>query len=182
MLFHKTKLEGLLVIEPELREDMRGYFTRIFAKDEFAPLGIDFEVTQANRSFTKQKGMLRGLHFQKEPKWEPKVVQCIKGSIYIVSVDLRKNSPTLGQWVSNELSAENMKMLYTPKGFANGFQSLTDNIELLYFMGEYYSPEHALGIRYDDPELNIVWPLPNPIMLDKDKNLPHFSEIKDFLY
>ncbi len=173
MIIKKTKLEGLYIIEPELREDDRGYFARIFAKEELKKEGIDFDIVHVNRSFTKTKGMLRGLHYQKEPKWESKIVQCIKGAIYNVAVDLRPESKTYLQWEAVELIDGNKKMLLTPKGFANGFQALTDNCELLYFMGEYFFPEHAAGIRWDDSKLNIPWPIPNPILSEKDKNLPY---------
>lgn len=172
MIFQKTKFEGVYLIEPELRGDDRGWFARFFCQEEFQKAGISFDIKQVNRSFTKERGMLRGLHYQKEPKWEPKVVSCIKGKIYNVVVDLRAGSPTFGQWEAFELSDENKKMLCTPKGFANGFQALIDDCELLYYMGEFYSPEHATGIRYDDPTLAIVWPIADPILSEKDKNLP----------
>jgi dTDP-4-dehydrorhamnose 3,5-epimerase len=172
MIFHKTKFDGVYLIEPELRSDERGWFARFFCQEEFQKAGIAFDIKQVNRSFTKQRGMLRGLHYQKEPKWESKVVSCLQGAIYDVVVDLREESPTFRQWEAFELSAENKKMLYTPKGFANGFQALTDNCELLYYMGEFYSPEHAAGLRYDDPTLNIMWPIPEPILSEKDRALP----------
>jgi dTDP-4-dehydrorhamnose 3,5-epimerase len=177
MIFRKVKIEGPRIIEPEHKTDPRGYFSRIFGKDELAQAGIDFSMVQANISFTKNRGMLRGLHFQKEPKWESKIVQCLRGKIYNAAVDLRKDSPTFGEWFSEELSEESGKMLYTPKGFANGFQALTDNVELLYFMSEYYSPEHATGIRWNDPKLNIPWPVANPVLSERDKNLPLLDSI-----
>jgi dTDP-4-dehydrorhamnose 3,5-epimerase len=172
MIFNKTEINGLYVIDLELKTDERGYFTRVFCKDELAKAGIGFDIVQVNRSLTKKRGTLRGLHYQREPKWEAKIVQCLRGTIYNVAVDLRKDSSTFGKWLALELSEENKKMLYTPKGFANGFQALTDNCELLYFMSEFYSPKHTTGVRYNDPRLNISWPIENPIISDTDKNLP----------
>jgi dTDP-4-dehydrorhamnose 3,5-epimerase len=175
MIFTPTELKGAFLIQPELREDERGWFARFFCEDEFAKHDILFKVRQVNRSFTKQKGMLRGLHFQKEPAWEPKVVMCLRGTIYNVVVDLREASPTFRKWQAVELSGENRLMMCTPKGFANGFQALTDDCELLYFMGAPYSPAHAAGVRYDDPALGITWPLSDPILSEKDEALPFLS-------
>lgn len=172
MKFKKTKIEGLCIIEPELKIDERGYFARIFCKEEFAKIGIDFNIVQINRSLTKKKGTIRGMHFQKEPKAEDKIVVCVKGAIYDVAVDLRKNSKTFGQWVAEELTEENKKMFLIPKGFAHGFQTLTDNTEILYFMSEFYAPEYASGVRWNDPFFNIKWPIRNPILSEKDKNWP----------
>ena len=133
MIFHKTKIEGLYIIEPELRVDERGYFARVFCKEELAKIGFNFEVVQINRSLNKKKGIIRGMHLQKPPKAEDKIIQCIKGAIYDVAVDLRKGSRTFGQWVAEELTEYNKKMFLMPKGFAHGFQSLRDNSEILYF-------------------------------------------------
>jgi len=175
MIFHKTKIDGLYLIEPELRTDERGYFGRFFCKEEFMRAGIPLEIAQINRSFTGRRGTLRGLHYQTAPKWEAKVVGCLRGATYNVAVDLRKSSPTFSAWQAFELTEENKNMLYTPKGFANGFQALTDDCELLYFMSEFYSPEQATGVRYDDPKLNIAWPIAKPILSEKDRNLPPLS-------
>lgn len=175
MKFQETELKGVYKIEPEPFEDERGWFARIFDCEELKKNGIDFKVVQSNRSFTRQKGMLRGLHYQKEPMWEPKIVQCVRGVTYQVIADLRPDSLTYKKWISMELSETNRAMFYSPMGCANGFQALTDNCELLYFMGERYSPQHAGGVRYDDPSLNITWPLPDPIMSEKDKNLPFLA-------
>jgi dTDP-4-dehydrorhamnose 3,5-epimerase len=172
MIFNKTEIEGVWVIEPELKIDERGYFARIFCQEELRKNGLSFNIVQINRSFTKKKGTLRGIHFQKEPKAEDKVVQCQRGGIYNVVVDLRKNSKTLGQWLAVELTEDNKKMLLVSKGCANGFQALTDNCELLYFMSEFYSPEHASGLRWNDPKLKIPWPIDNPFLSEKDKNWP----------
>ena len=172
MIFRKTKIKGLYIIEPELKADERGYFARVFCKKELAKIGFDFEIVQINRSLNKKKGIIRGMHFQKTPKAEDKIIQCIKGAIYDVAVDLRQDSLTYGQWIGVELNEDNKKMLLMPKGFAHGFQSLKDNSEILYFLSEFYSPECESGVRYNDPLLNIKWPIENPLALERDKNWP----------
>ena len=169
MIFHKTPIEDLYVIEPELREDERGYFTRVFCRDEFVKAGLDYKIVQMSHSFSRHKGTIRGLHFQTEPKSEDKIVSCVRGKIFDVAVDLRKNLPTYLKWFGIELSEENNKMLYIPKGFAHGLQTLVDNCTVQYFMSEFYSPEHASGIRWNDPVFGIKWPIKNPTMSDKDE-------------
>jgi len=176
MKFKETKLKGLYIIEPEIHFDDRGYFARIFCKQELSKTGIDFNIVQANRSLNKKQGTIRGMHFQKPPKVEDKIIQCIKGKIYDVAIDLRQDSPTYGEWVAEKLSEENKKMFLIPKGFAHGFQTLTDNCEILYFMSEFYSPQYESGVRWDDPFFNIKWPIKDPILSEKDKNwllIPH---------
>jgi dTDP-4-dehydrorhamnose 3,5-epimerase len=175
MIFKKTKIKGLYIIEPEFKIDERGYFARIFCKNEFKKIGFDFNIVQINRSLTKKKGTIRGLHFQKPPKSEDKIVVCLKGKIFDVALDLRKNLPTFAKWVGVELSEENKKIFLIPKGFAHGFQTLTDNCEILYFVSEFYSPKYESGIRWDDPFFNIKWPIKNPILSEKDKNWPMFK-------
>ena len=172
MIFYKTKIKGLYIVKPELKFDKRGYFTRIFGKKELTRVGFNFNIVHINRSLNKKKGIVRGLHFQKSPKAEDKIVQCLKGAIYDVAVDLRKDSKTFGQWVSQILSEENKKMFLIPKGFAHGFQSLKDNSEVLYFSSEFYSLEHQSGVRWNDPFLKIKWPIKNPFLLARDKNWP----------
>ena len=172
MIFHKTKIEDLYIIEPELKTDDRGFFAESFRKDELSKLGIEFDVMQTNMSFNKEKGILRGMHFQKSPKAEDKIVQCVKGIIYDVAIDLRQGSSTYGQWVAQELSEENKKMFLIPKGFAHGFETLADNCEVHYLMSEFYSQEHKSGVRFDDPFFNIAWPIKNPVVSEKDKNWP----------
>ncbi len=153
--------------------DERGFFTRIFCADEFVKHSISFNIVQANRSFTKEKGVIRGLHFQLPPKTEDKLVQCISGSFFQVVVDLRQNSSTRGKWVSVELSETNQKAIFVPKGCATGIQTLSENCGLLYFMSEFYSAEHTSGARYDDPKFGIQWPLlPPTLVSDKDKAWP----------
>ncbi|OGM93691.1 MAG: dTDP-4-dehydrorhamnose 3,5-epimerase [Parcubacteria group bacterium RIFCSPHIGHO2_02_FULL_48_10b] len=178
MKFIKTKIDGVYVIEYEVWKDERGYFDRLFCKDELAKSGIQFDIVQINHSFSKYKGTLRGLHFQKEPKAQDKMAKCLRGALYDVAVDLRKDSPTYGQWIAEELSEENKKMLLVPKGCAHGFQTLTDNCEVIYFMSEFYSPEHSFGIPWDDPLLGIEWPILNPILSEKDKNWKQFDSPK----
>ena len=172
MIFYKTKIDGLYIIKLEPKMDERGHLTRIFCQEELKKNGLEFKIVQASQTLTKKKGTIRGMHFQKEPKTEDKIVLCLKGAIYDVAVDLRKNSSTYGQWVAEELTEENKKMLFVPKGFAHGFQTLTDNCEMQYFMSEFYSPEHASGVRWDDPFFSVPWPIKNPTLSEKDKNWP----------
>ncbi|MBU4601434.1 dTDP-4-dehydrorhamnose 3,5-epimerase, partial [Candidatus Parcubacteria bacterium] len=145
MKFKKTKLKGLYIIEPEPRIDERGYLMRTFCKEELNKYGLQFTIVQVNQTLTKKKGTVRGMHFQTPPKAEDKIVQCLHGAIYDVAIDLRADSPTYGKWVAEELNEDNKKMFFIPKGFAHGFQSLTNNCEVQYFMSEFYSPEHASG-------------------------------------
>jgi len=172
MKFKETKIKGLYVIELDLISDKRGFFARNFCRDEFLKEGINFNIVQSNISFNKTKGTLRGMHFQNEPKAEDKIIQCLRGAIYDVAVDLRKDSPTYGQWVGEELTEENKHMFLAPKGLAHGFQTLADNTLLQYFISEFYYPEYASGVSWDDPLLKISWPIKNPILSEKDKNWP----------
>ena len=170
MIFQPIPLSNSYVISPEPRKDERGFFARMFCLDELKNSNIDFEVKQINTSVTNKKGVIRGMHFQKAPMQEAKIVQCFKGKIYDVIVDLRDNSPTKYKWYGVELSEGNMKMIYIPKGFAHGFQTLSDNCQLYYIMSEFFSPNDATGVRWDDPKLNIKWPLDNPFLSEKDKS------------
>ncbi|MFA6435942.1 MAG: dTDP-4-dehydrorhamnose 3,5-epimerase [Candidatus Gracilibacteria bacterium] len=170
MKFTETKIKGVYCIEPELIRDERGYFTRTFCQKELESHGIEFNIAQTNLTLTLKKGTIRGMHFQSEPKAEAKIVQCLKGSIYDVAIDLRKNSPTYSQWVTEELTGDNKKMLYIPKGCAHGLQTLTDDCEVSYLMSEFYSPEHSKGVSWNDPFFNIQWPVKNPSLSEKDKN------------
>ncbi len=178
MKFRETKIKGVYVIEPELKTDKRGYFSRVFCKKEFKNLGINFNVVQINRSFTKKKGTIRGLHYQKSPYRENKIIQCLKGEIYDAVLDLRKNSSTFGKWISERLSGKNKKIILVPKGCANGLQALTDNCEIQYFMSEYYSPKSGAGIRWDDPFFKIKWPIKNLFLSEKDKNWKYYIKQK----
>lgn len=170
------KIPGVFEIEPELKGDERGYFARTFCEDELQKQGIDFRVRQANRSFNKTKNTLRGMHYQKHPHWEDKIMFCIAGAIYTIVADLRPDSTTFKQWVAFELSAERKNMLLVPQGCANGFQTLTDDCEMLYFMSKPYSPEHATGISYRDPQFKFTWPLGKPSVISaKDEVLPFYE-------
>jgi len=175
MIFKQTKLNGVYVIEPDIKEDNRGYFTRIFCQNELKENQLSFNIAQINRSLTKKRGTIRGLHYQKEPFSEDKIVQVLQGAVYDVALDLRKKFPNFGLWIGEKLSAENKKMLFIPKGFAHGFQTLTSDCEVLYLMSEFYSPEHASGVRFDDHLFKINWPIKNPILSEKDKNWPRFK-------
>lgn len=172
MIFKKTKIKSLYIIEPESKKDERGNFVRIFCEEELAKKGLAFDIKQINQSLTKKRGTIRGMHFQKEPKSEGKIVQCLKGEIYDVAADLREDSQTYGQWVAQELTENNKKMFFIPKGFAHGFQTLSDNCEVQYFMSEFYSPEYSDGVRWDEPIFKIKWPIKNPILSEKDKDWP----------
>lgn len=172
MIIKKTKLEGVFTIDLEPRADNRGYFTRVFAQEEFNKHKIPFSIVHANRSLTVDKGTIRGLHYQIYPKQEDKIIQCLKGSIFDVALDLRKGSKTYGKWVGEVLSAENMRMLLVPKGFAHGFQALQKNCIIEYFVSQAYAPKHERGHRWNDPAFNIKWPIKNAILSDKDSNWP----------
>ena len=159
MKFIPTILNGSFTIQLDPINDERGWFARYFCKKEFSTIGHEKEWVQMNHSFSLKKGTLRGMHFQKPPHSEIKLVRCIQGSVFDVIIDLRKDSPTFLKWFGAELSAENKLMMYIPEGFAHGFQTLEDNSGLLYMHTAYYSPEAESGLRYNDPQVNISWPL-----------------------
>jgi dTDP-4-dehydrorhamnose 3,5-epimerase len=170
VIFKETPLKGSYIIEPELREDERGFFARTFCRSEFIAQGLDPDLVQCNISYNQRKGTLRGMHFQAEPWGEAKSVRCTNGKIYDVILDLRPDSPTYCRWTAFELSAKNHLALFIPKGFAHGFQTLEDNSEVFYQMSEFFKPEYARGVRWNDPTFSIDWPLGDPIMSDKDKS------------
>jgi dTDP-4-dehydrorhamnose 3,5-epimerase len=173
--FHETKIAGALLIEPERRPDERGFFARTWCRDEFAARGLTTAWVQCNVSFNERRGTLRGLHYQADPFPEIKLVRCTMGAAYDVIVDLRPGSPSFGQWVGVELTAANRLSLYIPGGVAHGFQTLADDTELFYQMSEFYRPELARGVRWDDPRLGIAWPdCPQRIISARDRNLPDF--------
>ena len=175
MKFIETKLKGSYIIELEKREDDRGFFARSFCKKEYDAVGLRNEIVQINNSESKYKGTLRGMHYQLPPKAEDKIVRCISGAIYDVIIDIRPESSTFGEWLGVELSAENKKSLFVPKGFAHGNISLTDNSELFYLVTEYYSPDHERGIRWNDPEFNISWPVEPIDISEKDSKHRDFD-------
>ncbi len=170
MIITKTKIQGVFVLDVEPRTDPRGYFTRVFAKEELKKAGIDFSIVHINRSLTVDKGTIRGMHYQKSPKGEDKIVQCLQGKIFDVAVDIRKNSKTYGQWVSQILDPQSGKMFLLPKGCAHGFQTLEKNTIVEYFVTQYYAPSHEEGIKYNDPFFKIKWPIKNAILSEKDQN------------
>jgi len=172
MRFIETKLEGLWIVEPERREDERGFFARTYCRKEFGERGLCEEFPQCSTSFNRVKGTLHGMHFQKKPHGEIKLVRCTMGAIYDVTIDLRPGSPTLGQWVSRELTAENRVMMYVPKGFAHGFVTLEDHSEVFYQMSEFYHPESASGVCWNDPAFGIAWPFDDVVLSEKDRTWP----------
>jgi dTDP-4-dehydrorhamnose 3,5-epimerase len=174
MIFVETKLKGAFIIEPEPMEDERGFFARTFDQKEFEGHGINPRVMQCNISFNKKRGTLRGMHYQIAPYQEAKLICCTNGTIYDVIIDLRRGSPTFKQWIAVELAAENHRMLYVPQGFAHGFQTLQDNAEVFYQMSEFYHPESARGVRWNDPAFGIVWPDDMRVISDKDRQYPDF--------
>ena len=159
MIFEETDFCGCYIILPEVHGDSRGWFARTYCKNEFAQINHTQEWVQMNHSYSATKGTLRGMHFQKYPHSEIKLVRCISGAIYDVIVDLRKDSETYLKWLGVELNAQNKKQLYIPEGFAHGFQTLTQDAEVIYLHSKYYAKDSEEGLRYNDPLLNIVWPL-----------------------
>jgi dTDP-4-dehydrorhamnose 3,5-epimerase len=174
MIFTETKLKGAFIIDLEPIQDERGLFARTWCKKEFEAHGLNPDLVQCNTSFNKKKGILRGMHYQTAPYEEAKLVRCTMGAIYDVIIDIRKESNTYLQWFACELTAENRHMLYVPEGFAHGFQTLEDNTEIFYQMSEFYYPEYAQGIRWDDPIIGIDWPATEKIISNRDKSYPEF--------
>jgi dTDP-4-dehydrorhamnose 3,5-epimerase len=175
MKFAETKLKGAYIIDVEPRGDDRGFFARAWCHNEFAELGLDTRVAQANISFNKDKGTVRGMHWQMPPFAETKLVRCIRGAVYDVIVDLRQDSPTFLQWMGVELSAENRRIILVPEGFAHGMQTLVDEAEVYYQVTEFYAPEAERGARYNDPAFGIEWPLPVGTQSEKDASWPDFD-------
>jgi dTDP-4-dehydrorhamnose 3,5-epimerase len=176
MIFTETKLKGAYQIDLELREDDRGFFARSFCQREFGAHGLKTMVAQSNLSFNRQKGTLRGMHFQLPPKAEAKLVRCTRGAVCDVIIDLRQGSPSYCSWVAVELTSDNNRMLYIPEGFAHGFQTLEDNTEVFYQMFEFYAPDLSRGVPWNDPEFGIAWPLPHPIISEKDRAYPFYKK------
>lgn len=175
MIFTEAKLKGVFVIEPERLEDERGFFARIFDSKAFEQHGLEFKLVEASISFNKKKGTLRGMHYQIEPYAETKIVRCTRGGIFDVIIDLRSDSKTFKKWMGIELSEENRKILYIPKGFANGFITLEDNSEISYQMDQAYKPEYARGLRWDDKAFKISWPVDPKIISAKDMSWKPFT-------
>jgi len=177
MLIEKTDIEGLLIIKPDVYEDQRGYFFESYNEEKFRQLGIDVKFLQDNES-KSGKGVLRGLHFQVPPYEQGKLVRVIKGAVLDVAVDLRKTSPTYGQWASTELSEKNKWMYWIPAGFAHGFLTLEENTIFFYKCTQVYNRETERGIAWDDPDLNIQWGINNPLVSEKDTVAQRFVEFK----
>jgi len=175
LIFTPTQLAGAFVIEPERREDDRGFFARTFCREEFEAHGLDARVAQCNVSFNHRKGTLRGMHFQAAPFAEAKLVRCTSGAIYDVIIDLRPESPSFKRHVAVELSVGNHRMLYIPEGLAHGFQTLEDDTEVFYQMSQVYAAEYARGVRWNDPAFGIEWPPADRTIVERDRNYPDFK-------
>jgi len=176
--FSETEIPGLVIVESSVWEDRRGFFMEVFKKSDFEKFGIASFFTQENQSFSK-KGVLRGLHQQIEPKAQAKLVRCVKGKIFDVAVDLRFKSPTYGKWIGVNLSAENKKQFFIPKGFLHGFCVLSEEAEIIYKCTAEYEPALEKGVIWKDPIININWPVKNPIVSERDSNLPLLENYKN---
>lgn len=181
MNFIQTAIEGVLIVEPEVHGDSRGFFMESWSRRDFEQAGLNYDFVQDNHSSSAQKGTLRGIHFQRGRWSQAKLVRCARGAVLDVAVDLRPESPTYKQWVAVELSAENKRQLLIPRRMGHGFVTLTGDVEFLYKADNFYAPEHEGGIRWDDPELNIDWGVENPVLSAKDRNSPLLKDtITDF--
>jgi len=177
MIYHYTPISGVYLIEPERQEDARGWFARSFCAREFGDMGMAASFAQCSASCNARRGTVRGLHYQVAPAAEAKLVRCVRGALFDVAVDIRPASPTYGQWTSAELSALNGCMLYVPEGCAHGFQTLSDDTEIFYQISAEYQPALARGIRWDDPDIGIRWPLARAILSDRDRALPRLNAL-----
>ncbi|MEH7392900.1 dTDP-4-dehydrorhamnose 3,5-epimerase [Bacillus sp. JJ1503] len=167
-----TKFPDVKILCPKVHDDHRGFFMESYNESLLEKVGLNNKFVQDNQSLSKESGTIRGLHYQLNPKAQTKLVRVLSGAVYDVVLDIRKNSPTFGQWEGFILSENNFRQLLVPKGFAHGFCTLVPNTQIFYKVDEYYSPEHDRGILWSDPELNISWPLSNPILSNKDENWP----------
>ena len=177
MKFTKTKLDGVVIIEPDVFGDHRGFFMESWSEKKMEEAGLHYNFVQDNHSMSSVKGTLRGIHFQKGDKAQAKLVRCVKGAVLDVAVDLRHESPTYKQWVAVELSEENKKQLLIPRGFGHGFVTLTNEVEFLYKADNYYTPEADGGIRWNDPEIGVNWGVVDPILSAKDEKNPFLKDI-----
>ncbi|BCG61275.1 dTDP-4-dehydrorhamnose 3,5-epimerase [Paenibacillus sp. URB8-2] len=184
MKFTKTNLEGVFIVEPAVFGDHRGWFMETYSQAKFLEQGIDLDFVQDNQSYSAVKGTLRGLHYQLNPKAQTKLVRCTRGVIYDVAVDIRKGSPSYGQWFGIELSADNKKQLLIPKGFAHGFMTLTEDVEVQYKCDELYAPECDGGILWNDPDIGVKWPIDvEPVLSAKDEKAPLLKDANlNFVY
>ena len=174
MTFRETKLSGVFEISLEPNQDERGFFARTWCEREFTDHGLNSNLAQCSISFNVKKGTLRGIHYQRVPYQECKLVRCTRGAIYDVALDLRRHSPTFKHWLAVVLSAENRGMLYIPGGCAHGLLTLTENTEVLYQISEFYHPESACGVRWDDPAFKIDWPGDVEVISERDRTYPDF--------
>jgi dTDP-4-dehydrorhamnose 3,5-epimerase len=182
MILEALPLEGLFKLTPEPQWDKRGFFARCFSRDSLAAAGLVTDLPEWSLSYNLRRGTLRGLHWQAAPYLEAKLVQCIRGAVFDVVVDMRHGSPTRGRWHAIVLSAENRHLLYVPKGFAHGYQTLADDSELLYHISEPFRPECARGVRWNDPDLAVDWPLVEGLILsDRDSGLPLLAQVNEKL-
>ena len=178
MIFTPTPLAGAYVIEPRKIEDDRGFFARILCENEFHCHDLKLDLPQTNMARTWRRGTLRGLHFQEPPHAEIKIVRCTRGAVYDVIVDLRPEAPTFKRWFGAELTHDNFKALYVPEGFAHGYLTLVDDSEIYYHTSEFYHPESATGVRYNDPEFDIMWPIEIAVISRQDAEWPDFRDAK----
>jgi dTDP-4-dehydrorhamnose 3,5-epimerase len=177
MILTETRLNGAFVVSPERHADFRGYFARTFCEREFADRGLKTHFVQSSVSYNQRKGTLRGMHFQAHPRQETKLIRCTRGAIFDAIIDLRPDSFTYKQHFALELSAQNGEALYVPEGFAHGFQTIEDETEVSYQMTEFFAPELARGVRWDDPAFQIVWPEADArVILERDRNYPLFAD------
>lgn len=172
----ETKLEGCVILEPKIFGDHRGWFAESYSQRTLEGLGLLYDFVQDNHSYSKQKGVLRGIHFQNAPYAQTKLVRCTRGKIYDVAVDLREASPTYKQWIGVELSAENQRQLLIPRGFGHAFVTLSDDVEVQYKADNYYNLESDRSVRYDDPHIGIDWQIAEPILSEKDAKAPYLEE------
>jgi dTDP-4-dehydrorhamnose 3,5-epimerase len=172
--FIETRLKGAYTIEIKRIVDERGFFARGWCQNEFREHGLNPKLAQLNIAHNHKSGTLRGMHFQNAPKAEAKLVRCTRGAIFDVIIDLRRDSPTHGQWIGAELTAENHQMLYVPEGFAHGYQTLVDDTEIYYLTSEFYAPGCASGVKFDDPAFGIQWPLAVELVSNQDRNWPSY--------
>lgn len=179
MKFHSTTLDGVWRIELDRHEDERGYLARTFCEREFEARGLNTRWPQCTTTLTRQRGMIRGLHYQAEPAPEIKLIRCTAGLVFDVLVDLRRASPTFGRWESFELPAQTGRALYVPGGIAHGFQCLADGVEMFYQMSMFFDASLARGVRWDSPSLGIPWPMADPVLSERDRALPVFGEEAD---
>ena len=181
MIFTETKLKGAFIIDLDRREDTRGFFARAFCQNEFKAHGLKPVIAQANTAFNLKKGTVRGMHFQFPPAAETKLVRCTRGAILDIIVDLRPESATFLQWIAVELNEDNQRALYVPERFAHGYQTLRDNTDTTYRVSEFYTPEAEGGLPYNDPRLDIKWPMPPTVISEKDQKFPLFDQVESEL-